>query len=45
LLYLGSFGSRIVWRGHAYRLMPDGTLRAMDSSSFAAGPASGREAP
>ena len=45
LLYLGSFGSRIVWRGHTYRLMPDGTLRAMDPTAFAARPASGREAP
>ncbi len=43
LLYVGSFGSRIVWRGHVYKLMPDGTLRAMDSTPFSAGPASGRE--
>ena len=45
LLYVGSFGSRIVWRGHVYKLMPDGTLRAMDPTPFPAGPASGRESP
>ena len=43
LLYAGSFGSRIVWRGHVYKLMPDGTLRALDPSPFAPDPASGRE--
>ena len=33
VLYLGSFGSRIVWRGHLYRIRRDGTLMALDDSS------------
>ncbi len=30
LLYLGSFGSHITWRGHHYRIRPDGTLMALE---------------
>ncbi|MHB1285325.1 MAG: glycosyltransferase [Leptospirales bacterium] len=33
VLYLGSFGSRIVWRGHPYRILRDGTLIALDTPS------------
>ncbi|MHB8421709.1 MAG: glycosyltransferase [Leptospirales bacterium] len=32
VLYLGSFGSTIVWRGHLYRIRRDGTLLALEDS-------------
>lgn len=32
LLYLGSFGSNITWRGHHYRIRPDGTLMALEGN-------------
>jgi ceramide glucosyltransferase len=35
LLYLGSFGSTITWRGHHYRIRPDGTLMALEGGGAA----------
>lgn len=35
LLYLGSFGSNITWRGHHYRIRPDGTLMALEGRGAA----------
>lgn len=35
VLYLGSFGSTIVWRGHPYKIRRDGTLLVLEDASVA----------
>lgn len=44
-LYAGSFGSRIVWRGHNYRIQRDGTLLSLDVSPCSYEMPSGGESP